>query len=71
MLRLFEHVERMDEGRWLRKFKAATGVGQQRRGKPRLVWLSGWDEKCFSCQEGRVAGGNATRERKECVERTC
>ena len=30
-----------------------------------------WGEKGDSYQGGRLAGGNATRERKECVERTC
>ena len=30
-----------------------------------------WGEKGVSYQGGRLAGGNATRERKECVERTC
>ena len=28
-------------------------------------------EKGCSCKRGRLAGGNATHERKECVERTC
>ena len=30
-----------------------------------------WGEKGVSYQGGRLAGGNATRKRKECVERTC
>ena len=30
-----------------------------------------WGEKGVSYQGGRIAGGNATCERKEYVERTC
>ena len=44
--------------------------GLQGRGRPRFGWLDG-GEKGFSCKGGRLAGGNATRERKECAERTC
>ena len=40
----------------------------ERKAEVRLVR---WGEKGFSYQRGRLAGGNATRERKECVERTC
>ena len=41
MLGCFEHVERMDEGHWIRKAKAAKVKGQQRRGRPRFGWLDG------------------------------
>ena len=34
VLRWFEHVERMDEGRWPRKVKAAKVEGQKGRGRP-------------------------------------
>ena len=43
--------------------------GRQGRGSPRFGWLDG-GEKDFSCQKNRLAEGNATRERKECAERT-
>ena len=37
----FGHVERLDEGRWPRKVKAAKVEGQQGRGRPRFGWLDG------------------------------
>ena len=36
VLRWFGHVERMDEGRWLRKVKAAKVEGRLGRGRPRF-----------------------------------
>ena len=41
VLRWFRHVERMDEGRWPRKLKAAKVEGRLGRGKPRFGWLDG------------------------------
>ena len=32
-------MERIDEGRWPRKVKAATEEAQQGRGRPRFGWL--------------------------------
>ena len=59
----------MDEGCWPRRVTAAKVEGQQGIWKPRFIWLDG-GEKGFSSQERRLAGGNATCKRKECVERT-
>ena len=70
MLRWFGHVERVDEGRWPRKVKAAKLEGRLGIGKPRFGWLDGV-KNGISYQGGKLAGGNATRKRKECVERTC
>ena len=36
VLRWFGHVERMDEGRWMRKVKAAIVDGHQGRERPYL-----------------------------------
>ena len=36
VLRWFGHVERMDEGRWTRKIKAAKVEGRKERGRPRF-----------------------------------
>ena len=36
-----------------------------------MIRLVRWGGKCFCCQGGRLAGGNATLQRKEYVERTC
>ena len=41
VLRWFGHVERMDEGRWPRKVKAANVEGRHERGRPRFSWLDG------------------------------
>ena len=41
VLRWFGHVERMDEGRWPRKVKAAKVEGRQGRGRSRFGWLDG------------------------------
>ena len=41
LLRWFGHVERLDEGRWPRKVKAAKVEGQLVRGRPRFGWLDG------------------------------
>ena len=66
-------MERMDEGPRPRKVKAAIVEGQQWRGIFSRFGLLDGSEKGFSChcQESRLAGGNATRKRKECAERTC
>ena len=41
VLRWFGHVERMDEGLWPRKVKAAKVEGRLGRGRPRFGWLDG------------------------------
>ena len=41
VLRWFGHVERMDEGRWPRKVKAAKVEDRLGRGRPRFGWLDG------------------------------
>ena len=63
VLRWFGHLERMDEGRWSRKVKEAKVEGRLERGRPMFGWLD-VGEKGVSYQGGRLAGGNATRERK-------
>ena len=62
-------MEKVDELRWPRKVKAAEVEGQQRKGRRRFGWLDGV-KRVVAFQGVRLAGGNATRERKECVERT-
>ena len=41
VLQRFGHVERMDEGRWPRKVKAAKMEGRLGRGRPMFGWLDG------------------------------
>ena len=41
MLQWFEHVERMEEGRWPKKVKAAKVESRQGRGRPWFGWLDG------------------------------
>ena len=62
----------MDKGPRPRKFKAAIVEGEQWREISRFILLDG-NGKGFSCHchRSRLAGGNATRKRKEGVERTC
>ena len=41
VLRLFGHVERMDEYRMARRVLMAEVSGGRVRGRPRLVWMDG------------------------------
>ena len=41
VLRWFGHVDRMDEGCWPRKVRAARVEGRQGRRRPRFGWLDG------------------------------
>ena len=66
MLRLFGHVEMMDEGRWPTNVKAAKKEGQQGKGRLRFCSLD-MVKKGFSSQGGRLSGSNATRDKKDCV----
>ena len=52
----------MDEGCWPIKVKAAEVEGRLGGGRLRFGWLDG-GKKGVSYQGGRLAGGNATRER--------
>ena len=63
VLRWFGHMEGKDEGLRPRNVKAAIVDDQQWRESSRFGLLDG-DEKCFSCQGSRLAGGNATHKRK-------
>ena len=62
-----------ERGTLAKKVKAASveGLHGQSKGQVLVGWLDEWGEKGISGQGGRLAGDNATREREECVERTC
>ena len=66
VLRLFGHVERMDEYRMARRVLMAEVSGGRVRGRPRLGWMDGVK---MALNKRNEDGGCATmRERTERVE---
>ena len=45
VLRWFGHVERMDNGRLLKKVMNARVDGRSARGRPRFGWVDGWSKE--------------------------
>ena len=63
VLRWFGHVERMDEGRWPRKVKAAKVEGRQGRGTPRFNLLDGVKKTLALSEVGLQEATQLARER--------
>ena len=63
VLRWFGHVERMGEGRWPRKVKAAKVEGRLGRGRPRFGWLDGMNRALAVKEVGLQEAIQHARER--------
>ena len=64
-LRWFGHVERMDEGRMVKRITRSDARGGRPRGRPKMGWMEGvkrsLEERGVSVEQGRVRA----RDRKE------
>ena len=63
VLRWFGNVERMDDGRWPRKVKAAKVEGRLGRGRISFGWLGGVKRELAIREEGFVEATQLARER--------
>ena len=63
VLRWFGYVERMDEGRWPRKIKAAKVEGRLGRGRSRFGWLDGVKREIAIREVGLQEATQIARER--------